>query len=221
MAPARRTAPPRLPSRRGRPRTAKIDAEDRALVLRVAGELLEAEGASALSVRRIAGLLGASYQLVYTLFGGKPGLLEALFRSGFETLVAECRRVPRSGSPVADFAELALAYRRFALSHPRLYALMFGGGVADFEPGRAARRHAFESFQVVREGAARVLEASPTARARFETADALARAAFSATHGHVVIELDSWFGRDADAPARLAETVRALAGGGAGERKAG
>ena len=103
--------PDRIPeavaSRRGRRRSPEVDEQDRAVVLGAAKRLLEEEGASALSVRRLAKELGTSYQLVYTLFGGKQGLLDALFRDGFASLEAACRALPPSASPVDDLARLA------------------------------------------------------------------------------------------------------------------
>ncbi len=184
------------------------------MVLAVARGLLEQEGAAALSVRRLAKEVGSSVQLVYTLFGGKEGLLAALFRDGFAGLEATCRALEPSGNAATDLANLALAYRRFAHEHRGLYALMFGRDTPGFEPDAASRRVARRSFAVVYEAAVRAFEASSGARRRFASAEALARAAWSATHGHVVLELASWFGPERHAEERLAETIRALADGG-------
>ncbi len=198
-----------VPSRRGRRRNPQIDQRDRAVVLSTAKRLLEEEGASALSVRRLAKELGTSYQLVYTLFGGKQGLLDALFRDGFESLESACRSLPASGSPGDDLANLALAYRRFAHEHRELYALMFGSE-PEFDPSAQSRRVAIKSFMVVHECAVRAFDASRSAQRHFASAEALARAAWSTTHGHVVLELDSWFGPEPNAAERLEETVRAM-----------
>lgn len=221
MGEPKRAAAQALPSRRGRHRTAESDAEDRARVLAVAERVLEADGAEALSVRRIASEVGTSYQIVYTLFGSRAGLLDALFRRGFLSLAEQCRALPHTDSPAADLVSLAAAYRAFAHERPRLYALMFGQGIQGFAPDRQSRRVALESFQVVRDAARRVLESSPQARRLFQDEDALARAAWSATHGHVIVELDSWFGRDEGAADRLADTVRALVEGAIRPRPSG
>ena len=58
-------------------------------VLRVADELLDTEGPDALSLRRIADLADTSTQAVYTQFGGKPGLADAMYRSGYQRLADE------------------------------------------------------------------------------------------------------------------------------------
>ena len=199
----------KIPSRRGQRRTPEVDDRDRAVVLATARRLVERDGAAALSVRRLASELGTSYQLVYTLFGGKEGLLDALFREGFASLEAACRAGPTTGSPTADLASLASAYRRFAYAHRELHALMFGRQ-AGFDPSPESQQAARRSFSVVYETAVRAFETSRTARRHFSSAEALARAAWSATHGHVVLELDSWFGPEPNAAERLQETVRAL-----------
>ncbi|MDJ0786794.1 MAG: WHG domain-containing protein [Myxococcota bacterium] len=214
MSPSRIT----LPSRRGRPRTEAVDAEDRALVLGVALEILEKEGASALSMRRIASEVNASYQVVYTLFGGRHGLLDALLRRGFEMLAARCREVPRRGSAARRFVDQALAYREFAIRHRQLYALMFGTGVQGFEPDRESRRIALSSFDVVLEAARDALDESEVARHRFPDAASLAQAAWSTTHGHVSLELDTWFGRDEGSAERLTQSMAALVGAEVDER---
>lgn len=213
MTPTHKSPRAQLPSRQGRRRSPEVDDEDRAVVLAVAQRLLEREGAAALSVRRLAREVGTSYQLVYTLFGGKQGLLDALFRSGFRSLEAACRERPAGDAPVEEVADLALVYRDFARANPELYALMFGRDNPGFEPDAESRRVALESFAVVSEAAARVFEISSGARRHFSDPESLARAAWSATHGHVVLELASWFGPDESGATRLAQTVRALAGG--------
>lgn len=215
MAHRRRKKPSRLPSRRGQRRNRQVDDEDRRCLLEVSKRLLEQEGTAALSVRRLAKEVGTSYQLVYTLYGGKEGLLNALFRCGFEELEATCRSLPPSASCVTELVNLALAYRRFAHGHRELYALMFGRDTPGFNPDMKSRRVAMKSFAVVRNAARRVFEATSEARRHFASAEAFARAAWSATHGHVVLELALWFGTDENSDERLEPMIRALAGGDA------
>ena len=60
------------------PRSKIHDEALRVRLLDAAGALLAAEGPDALSVRRIATEVDTSTTAVYSLFGGKPGLLRAL-----------------------------------------------------------------------------------------------------------------------------------------------
>ncbi|MDP9356610.1 MAG: TetR/AcrR family transcriptional regulator, partial [Chloroflexota bacterium] len=48
--------------------------------------LLVEEGLQGLSLRRIAGAVGCSTTVLYTLFGGKSGIVEALWLEGFARL---------------------------------------------------------------------------------------------------------------------------------------
>ena len=214
--------PPRpIASRRGQTRTPEDQARDRAALVKVALELLESEGPNALSMRRVAAQVGASYQVVYTLFGGKAGLLDALFREGFRRLARACESTDGSDGDDGDDAKMrqlvacAVAYRRFALAHRELYALMFGQAVSGFAPDAESRRIAREAFGVVRRAARSALAAggSETAHPPTHVVEALARAGWASTHGHVALELDSWFGPDPEAETRLVESLRTLVAG--------
>jgi AcrR family transcriptional regulator len=90
-------------------------------------------------------------QAVYTLFGGKPGLCEALFEEGFAALQTALDAVEASAGPEKDFGEpvvgQALAYRAVALASPGTYAMMFGRRIPEFRPSPAARARARDSFE--------------------------------------------------------------------------
>lgn len=100
--------------------------------LRVAAE----HGLGELTVRRMAEAAGTSTMSVYSRFGGRAGVLEALYRRAFAMLCDALEEVPRSHAHLLD---LALAYRAFALASPPRYAFMFDRPLADFEPGEQLR----------------------------------------------------------------------------------
>jgi AcrR family transcriptional regulator len=91
-----------------------------------AGELLLRHGSEGLSLRKLAAEVGTSTMSVYTRFGGKPQLLAAMHREGFDRLGRALTEVPADGDPLAALAQVGLAYRRAALASPSLYGLMFG-----------------------------------------------------------------------------------------------
>ena len=64
------------------PEPDETDARRRQVV-EAAARVLAEDGPHGLSLRRIAAEAGASTQIVYTLFGGKPGLADALYGEGF------------------------------------------------------------------------------------------------------------------------------------------
>lgn len=110
---------------------------DEALRVRLldeAGRLLSAEGPAALSLRRLAADAGTSTTAVYSLFGGKSGLVRALFQEAFGRFGARLAEVRPSGDALADLLRLGLAYRESALADPHLYAVMFGHAIPEFEP---------------------------------------------------------------------------------------
>jgi AcrR family transcriptional regulator len=100
--------------------------------LRVAAE----HGLAELTVRRMAEAAGTSTMAVYSRFGGRAGVLEALYRRAFTMLREAFETAPRSGDRLIG---LALAYRAFALENPPRYSFMFERPLVDFEPGLQLR----------------------------------------------------------------------------------
>ncbi|WP_037568666.1 TetR/AcrR family transcriptional regulator [Phaeacidiphilus oryzae] len=98
----------------------------RTAVLDAASGLLGSEGAAALSMRRVAGSVGASTKVLYTMFGSKEGLVEALCEEGFARFEGALRAAVRSADPRTRLVELGHAYRDYALSEPHYYQVMFG-----------------------------------------------------------------------------------------------
>jgi AcrR family transcriptional regulator len=105
-------------------------------LLQVAARKLEESGPEVLRARALTAEIGASTQALYTLFGGMPGLFEAIVADGFERFAAHVNAVPETEDPVADFFAKGWAFGEWALTHPQLYRLMFG------VTGGGLRRHA-------------------------------------------------------------------------------
>lgn len=121
--------------------------ERRRRLLEAAATLLAAEGPHGLSLRRIAALAGGSTQQVYTLFGGKPGLADALYAEGFGRLGDRMRLGLVDAPPLGDPARVLAvgrAYRSFALAEPAFFALMFGRPIPGFTPVRSTSSHGRE-----------------------------------------------------------------------------
>jgi AcrR family transcriptional regulator len=123
--------PPRARARPGSslpavPRPKVHDAALRSRLLECAGATLSTGGLEALSLRTLAAAVGTSTTAVYALFGGKPGLLEALHAEAFSRLGARLGAVPVGADPVEDLIALGRAYREAALAEPHFYEVMFG-----------------------------------------------------------------------------------------------
>lgn len=128
-----------------------MEADTRAALLMAAATLLSEEGPSALTVRRVADSVNGTSKMIYTYFGGKDGLMEALYRHAFNrfTLVLE-ERIAEVDS-LARLYRMTSAYRDFALSAPALYNVMFGDLGRAWEPSLECRRDAWKSFSALRE----------------------------------------------------------------------
>ncbi|MEO1297455.1 MAG: TetR/AcrR family transcriptional regulator, partial [Cyanobacteria bacterium J06636_16] len=103
-------------------------------ILDDASNLLMREGAAALSMRRIAQLVGCSTTVLYTLFGSKQGLVDQLYLRGFERLRQALEAVPHPGSPHDYIGTLCRAYRQFALNNATYYAVMFSNPIPEYAP---------------------------------------------------------------------------------------
>src|SRR4051794_38697456 len=99
-----------------RPRT--HDEALRAKLLSQAQATLSTHGASGLSLRTLARDCGTSTTAVYSLFGGKRGLLTALFDDAFGRLAQLLAGVRPGADPPAGLGALAVAYRRGGLARP-------------------------------------------------------------------------------------------------------
>ena len=148
----------------------------RRVVLDAALTVLDRDGAAGLTVRAIAAEAGCSTTGVYTYFGGKHGLVEAIYVEGFhsfgETLAASYAE--------HDLIGAGRAYRRWALDHPTHYLVMFGRAVPDFVPGEAATITSQLAFQDLVDAVAASGASDPVG-----TAYRL----FATVHGYVMLEL--------------------------------
>ena len=125
----------------GRPR--EHDDETRAALLDAAEALLARGGLDALSVRAVAAEAGTSTRAVYSVFAGKPGLLEALAERTFGVLTEGLMGLAETDDPAADLiAAGAEMYRDFVRDHPWLYRITFQrvSPDLDFGPELAAAR---------------------------------------------------------------------------------
>lgn len=126
----------------------------RAALLDAASEMLMRGGPDSISLRKLATKVGTSTMAVYTAFGGKEGLITALFEEAFNRLADAQNAVPRSPEPLLWLEGLARSYHQFALDNPSYYALMISVTMpvsealrheepsSDMPPARGISRHA-------------------------------------------------------------------------------
>jgi len=98
---------------------------------------------------------------VYSRFGGKDGLLQALFDEGFDALAAAQSAVPRSLPPAERVRRLCREYLRIAAERPHHYALMLGANSGEFDPPRQSRERALATLAHLVEAVENALPPTP------------------------------------------------------------
>jgi AcrR family transcriptional regulator len=169
---------------------AALSARQRDIV-RAARELLTAEGVEALTLGRVAQALGIKPPSLYKHFAGKRELEAVLIAEGLE---AHAAALFKAGSSLADIAR---AYRKFALANPQLYRLMTERPLPRdlLPPGLEERA------------------AAPVIHAAGGNPD-LARATWAFAHGMVQLELADRFPPGADLDAAWDTAIAAFGAAG-------
>ncbi|MFD0199528.1 MULTISPECIES: TetR/AcrR family transcriptional regulator [Saccharothrix] len=169
------------------PRPKTHDEALRGRLLERAGELLSTEGPGALSLRRLAADVNTSTTAVYSLFGGKPALLNAVYEEAFRRFGERIASVPQTDDPVEDLVQIGLAYRASALADPQFYLVMFSKVVPNFEPSEETKEAANQTFLPVVRDVGRAVEAGVFAP---EPPERIALAMWGMVHGLVSLELN-------------------------------
>jgi AcrR family transcriptional regulator len=175
------------PARISRARKAPAGVDVRVALLDAAGEVLHHEGPGALTTRRLAQEAGTTTQSIYTLFGGKEGVVRAMFREGYARLEARIRRVRDTDRPLTDLRDLGRAYRAAALASPHYYDVMFGRPVPEFAPDADDLAASEVTRGLLERGVQRCIDAGLLVPGA-DAAD-IARWLWAAAHGLVSLEL--------------------------------
>lgn len=157
-------------------------------------ELLEQEGAAALTMRRLADRLGIRAPSLYKHLPDKAALEAAIIASGFEDTAAVLEAALDTALDVGaePLGALAAAYRAFALDHPHLYRLM---------TDQPLRRDLLPTGVEDR-------AAAPLLRAVGDPDRA--RAVWAFAHGMIMLELARRFPPDADLDAAWRQGITAF-----------
>ncbi|MEU7468877.1 TetR/AcrR family transcriptional regulator [Streptomyces sp. NPDC044984] len=119
-------------------RRARERASTRARIIEAALHVLETEGASALTIRRIATDVEYSAPVVYQYFANKDALVLELVAHGHALMMAELEQAAEEPDIDQRMMRIASEYVRFAGEHPHLYQVMNGNAVDAEERRRAA-----------------------------------------------------------------------------------
>lgn len=122
-------------------------------VLETAEEIIAAEGARQVTMRRIASAVDYAPTVLYRLFANKDDLMDHLIVRGYDGVRRRYEEV-LSGSnlePLETLAAVLDAYCGYALDHPNHYQMWFATGKIRREKGQLTMRHGrleFVVFQV-------------------------------------------------------------------------
>ena len=155
-------------------------------VLSAALTVLRRDGASGLRVRSVAMEAGCSTTGIYTHFGNKNGLVEAIYVDGFERFDEALDTAPTTGTPLEQLHARGLQYRTWALANPTSYMVMFGGSVPEFEPGPEATARGLQSFGDLIDSVAAAIDSGELAPG---DPTAVAYHLWATIHGYVMLEL--------------------------------
>jgi AcrR family transcriptional regulator len=194
----------------GAPGAERIQGADRRRLIAEASALLEEAGPEGFSLRGLVKRTGSSTQAVYTLFGGKSGLLDAVYADTCVKLCAAVSAAALGGSgPVAGVTAMIMAYREFAMRHPALYSLVFSRPIPAYRPSRQSLAAASETKdKLIAAVAAGRAAGALGAAAAAATDDELAERVWTIAHGMVSLERVCML--TSDTPARLEAAVTAL-----------
>lgn len=179
----------------GRPRV--HDDATGAALLDEALTLLRSGGPSAVSVRAVAHAAGTSVRAVYTVFGSKQALIDALAQRGYNQLSGLVNGVEQTEDPAGDLTRAGLAgFRTFALTEPALFRLTFEQVSAELLAHEAVARAGYDSYRALRARIRRLRDAGGVHPDRTDVACCFA---FHATcQGLASSEMASW--RPPDGP---------------------
>lgn len=169
-------------------------------ILDEAGRIVESDGIDALTIRAVAQAIGYSPGAIYEYFDSKEAILSALYFGGADGLGAVCERavtsLPTDTGAVDALVALGHAYRNYALKHPDLYRLVFGGlkAIPKERPPDCEEQEG--GFDTVLEIARRGVESGEFASIPLPM---IAVTAWAAVHGYVSLELTGHL-KGGDAP---------------------
>ena len=169
----------------------------RAACLRAAMELLEQDGATALSLRAVARRAGVSPGAPYRHYADRNALISAVAAVGYRELGAHLAAAHPWPSTPDDLAAVAIAYVHFALARPALFRVMFSEPCDRDSSERVAATAAISEY------------VGAIVRQSFPGADveAMSTAVWALVHGLAFLHLDGKL--DASTPEVVSSRVRA------------
>lgn len=127
------------------------DQETGEALLDEALTLLRKGGPSAVSLRAVAEAAGTSGRAVYTVFGSKQALIDALAQRGYNRLSGLVNGVEQTEDPAGDLVTAGVAgFRTFATEEPALFRLTFEQVSAEVLAHEPVAQAGYDSYRALR-----------------------------------------------------------------------
>ncbi len=171
-------------------RRERVHAANREQIFAVAREIVAAEGAPAVTIRRVAAEIGYTAPIVYQHYADKAALLDAVMVDAYDRLGSTLRDA-LGHDPSQGPREIVRAYLDFAAANNRVFLFMHGMGGVDVPPPRRLEA-AHEVIAVTVETLTRwratierphAIDVDTQAEALWAVATGLALTAFAQPHG--------------------------------------
>ncbi|MEV5001720.1 TetR/AcrR family transcriptional regulator [Nocardioides sp. LML1-1-1.1] len=167
-----------------RPRTHTLEL--RAEIMACALATVAEHGIAALALRDVAERAGTSTAAVYSLFGNKEALHQAVLISAFTAFADAQATDPPTDDPVTDIAGLGLRYVGWATEHPRLYEAMFTDAAAGLTRSPELDTARLRAIERITDAVRRALDAG---RFRPAPVDTVVTSLWAQVHGLSVLTI--------------------------------
>jgi len=163
------------------------NAELKSTLLQIARDLVRTSGMTAFNLRVVAELANTSTQAIYTQFGGKSGLILALYKGWVVELEQRLLPLLATSTPIEMLLHTALIYREQASSDPELFLSGSSPAAAEADIlGMMFNSRVFTLFVSFLETGVKDGIFKPMA-----SPERTAKALWAAVHGAVIFELST------------------------------
>ncbi|MGZ7013104.1 MAG: TetR/AcrR family transcriptional regulator [Acidimicrobiales bacterium] len=106
----------------------------KAEILEVAWEVARTEGLAGVSLRDVARRVGMQAPSLYSYFGSKNAIYDAMYAAGAQAFIDHQLPVPITGVPLADLKTHMRSFVEFCTRDSARYQLLFQRTIPGFEP---------------------------------------------------------------------------------------
>lgn len=171
-------------------------------IIETSMEILRREGNEGLSLRAIARESETSTQMIYTIFGGKDSLVEAIYEEGSRRLVERFESVPEDQPSLVRLYEMGQEYRSYALENQALYEALYSSTISEEEIVKKT-----EVFTIFRDAIEDCFEDGLLTHAN---PDVITESFWAAAHGSIGLELSGYYENEENARRAYDEVIRAV-----------